>query len=50
MKKQGYFVKFVSLVAFQLRKPRNPGPPPGYAYDLERALKFFHKKKHLKQN
>ena len=35
MKKQGFFVKFLSLVAFWLRGPGPPRPPPGYAYDFE---------------
>ena len=35
MKKQGFFVNFLLLVAFQLRGPGPPGPPPGYAYDFE---------------
>ena len=37
LKKQGFFVKFLSLVAFQLRRPKPPGspPPPGYAYNFE---------------
>ena len=50
MKKQGFFVKFVSLVAFQLR-----GPGPQWATPLatsmilrqDRALKFFQKKKNI---
>ena len=28
MKKQGFFVKFLSLVAFRLKRPGPPGPPP----------------------
>ena len=52
MKKQDFFVKFLSLVAFQLRAPAHWATPLATPMILrqDRALKFFHKKKHLKQN
>ena len=33
MKKQDFFVTFLSLVAFRLGDTRALGPPTGYAYD-----------------
>ena len=47
MKKQGFVVKFLSLVAFQSRGPGSTGPPPPATPMIlrqDRALKFFHKK------
>ena len=42
-----FFVKFLSLVAFQLRGPGSTGPPPPPATPMilrqDRTLKFFHK-------
>ena len=35
MKKQGFFVKFLSLMAFQLKGPGFLHHPLGYAYDFE---------------
>ena len=54
MKKQGFVVKLLSLVAFQSRGPGSTGPPPRpppppppatpMILRQDRALKFFHKK------
>ena len=54
MKKQGFFVKFLSLVAFQLRGPGPPEPPSRlrlWFWDKIAPLKFLIKKYiYLKQN
>ena len=51
MKKQGFFDKFLPLVAFWLRVPGSLGHPHATPMILrqDRSPKFFHKKKDLKQ-